>query len=316
MSTEGTGSLIKFAFIQLWLAIILLAGWVEQAQGQRLTMDTVYSSVDLSNRVMDVLLRKSKGIDKVAKVKLQEQALTTAHVYQLQVSTLELVRQLEKTFTMVPCPLVVNPPEKVQVGDAYSLSMMMLAEVRRLAIQLNIWGLPEERHTFKGKSASAVFALSSQVYQKLRLLGELPSPGAQELAGQFDRAVTDMEQVLGSIDLAKRYKVQAQGLEVAKLKDLGRPVMALRQELNRASKAYKLQQTRPGKVSGAMSGLELFLQSQIILADVGRLKVAVGCPALSPINRKAKGAGVKAAADKLAKLTLLVSQVETLKSLQ
>ncbi len=315
MSREMRNGMIRLGFIQLWVTIILLGGFVSPAHGAKSSMDEVYSVLDLTNRAMDVLLAKSKGIDKVASPRLKETGLQPVHVYQLQVSNLDLIRQLEIKFTMVPAPMVVLPPGLYKTADVQHVTAMLLAEVRRLAIQINIWGLPKKKRAFTSKSASDAFVLAAEIRTKLLLLGGLALPGSSKFATELGRAVADMEAVLGVVDPKKRYRVIPEPSSVSTLAKMYPLVLQLRSEFNGLRRFFKMTQVRVPKPAAKFvaNGTDMYLQSQIILADLNQLKWQAGSNAITPRGKVISGTGsqVAEAARQLSLLSLLVSQLQS-----
>lgn len=317
MSTATQNSIIRQGFIQLWVAILLLTGLVSPAQGNRANMDGVYTVLDLTNRAMDVLLVKSKGIKQVKSPRLADQALTANQVYQLAVSNLQLLRRLQRKFTMVPTPLVVAPPMAVTNADIGLLATMLLAEVRRLAIQINIWGLPDQKRTFHHTSARESFVILAQIRAKLLVLGGLPSPQASTLALEFSRGATAITDLLTTIDPAQRYQITPPSPTVKSLGDLYPMTLQVRRQLNDARHLLKIAPVKRLQFAPLKqpTGMEIYLQSQIILADLNQLKLAAGCRALTPLGQPEKGADLQEAARQLSRLTLLLPQLRLVKDM-
>ena len=314
MLAEAENSIIRLGFIQLWIAILLLAGLVNPAQGSATTITEVYSVLDLTNRAMDVLLVKSKGITKVKDPRYLDHDLTTIHLYQLEVSNLQLLRRIQRKFTMAPTPLIVAPPEKPSKAEVKLLAARLLAEVRRLAIQINIWGLPEQKQTFANKSASDAFALLARIRVKLLLLGGLPQPKAADLAQEFQRGVTAISSILTTIDPAQRYKIMAPAPAVSNLAKLYPLAIKVRSQLNETRRFLKLRPRKlpKNKSKQVVSGMEIYLQSQIILAELNILKARLNDNAVTPLATVPQGATLQDAAHLLASQTFLLSQLRPL----
>jgi hypothetical protein len=239
------------------------------------TYDDVYQITDLSNRGMDVILRKSKGAKQPLLPKWQETSLNRYHVYQLQVACLDEIRRMQSTFKMTPYPHIIVSPGSLSEKNLYRLSTIILTEIRRIAIHLNIWGLPKQKRSFSGEKANDIFEETVALYLKLRVLGGRENMPETEVSAEFGRTVADLKILLNSIDPARRYHDVFPPTPKQNTNQSFASCLAIRKEFNGIRSFYKLRKIAPPKPNKKTSQAELYLQSQIILGEINQIKTAI-----------------------------------------
>jgi hypothetical protein len=247
------------------------------------TCTDVYQITDLSNRGLDVLLSKSKGIQQASIPEWPEKNLTPFHVYQFQVACLDEIRRLESTFQMTPYPHIIVSPGQLTEKNLYKLSVIIQTEIKRIAIHLNIWGLPKQKRTFPPKTATDIFRKTVSVYFKLRILGGRKNITSQETAHEFSRAVNDMKILLNHIDPARRYRDIFPETAPQNINQSYKSCLQIRRELNNIRSFYKLPILPLQKNRKPSTINELFIQSQIILGELNQIKTVTGVKQPAPV---------------------------------
>lgn len=267
--------------ILLFFAVILFA-LPRLSQAATTTYADVYQITDLTVRGVDIILRKSKGVNQAAIPKWAEKQMGPFQVYQLQVACLDEIRRMETAFKMTPHPHIIASPSPLNEKHLYKLSTILLAEIRRIAIHLNIWGLPKQQRSFSEKTVHDVCTETVALYLKLRALGGRKTISVKEVSGQFGRAVADLKILLNHIDPARRYQDTFPQINQQEISQNYSSCRNIRQELNGVRTLYKLPPLPVPPATKQPSITQLFIQSQIILGELNQIKTVNNIPDPSP----------------------------------
>lgn len=299
--------------VALFLCFFTLLGiTIPEARGGT-TFDDVYQITDLSNRGLDVILRKSKGVKQPVLPKWTEKDLGRFHVYQLQIACIDEIRWMESKFKMTPYPHIIVSPGPLSEKNLYKVSAIILSEIRRIAIHLNIWGLPKQKRSFSGENTNSIFEETLALYLKLRVLGGRHAPTPKETSAAFKRGIADIKILLNHIDPARRYQDVFPFTTKQSTSQSYAACLTLRKELNGVKALYKLPTTRPPQANKKPSVTDLFTQSQIILGELNQIKTAAkaGQPAMPVAEPSTDNI-----AQQINILHKLISQVKPLTNLQ
>ncbi len=290
--------------LALFVLLPLQCFWAPASQAATDTND-IYAMVEIADKAMDVVLRKAKGVKKVASPTINETQLGAMHAYQLHIACLDQLRSLEIKLKLRPFPKIVASPNYYKAEDVYQLSAILLSEVRRIAIHLNIWGMPEVDHNYTTKNYNDVVRRCLAVFMKLRTLEDMDKISTNGVYPQFPRGVSDIKTILTHIDPAQRYRIDLEQKETkASLADVHRECLNLRHDLNKLRKFYNLRTVAVPKKPPhtPLHPCDIYIQTQIILAEINALKKASGTYSISPEGIPTKG---KNAADLLYQAQLL-----------
>ncbi len=297
---------------------LLLSVFVAPSLLAATSSNDIYAMVEVADKAMDVVLRKAKGVTKVTSPPINENQLGAIHAYQLHIACLDQIRTLEIKLKLRPFPKIVASPTYYQAEDVMQLSAIILSEVRRIAIHLNIWGMPEVDHVYHDKSYNDVVRRCLAVFMKLRSLGDMDKISADGVFPEFPRGIADIKSILTHIDPAQRYRIDlAPANSPADLSTVYAECLGLRHDLNKLRKFYRLREVAvpKGPPHEKVHPCDIFIQSQIILAELNALKKASKTSSISPEAIPAQG---KNAADLLYQVRLLrylANQVPTLNAM-
>ncbi len=265
----------------------------------------IYATIEVADKAMEIILRKAKGVTRVPSPAINEIQLGAMHAYQLHIACLDQIRVLEAKLKLHPFPKIVASPASYQGEDVSQLSAIILSEVRRIAIHLNIWGLPEVDHKYGNKSYNDVVRRCLALFMKLRSLAAVETVSVDVVFPQLPRGVADIKSILRHIDPAQRYRIDLARQEgKADLAMAYAECLLLRHDLNKLRTFYRLPQVAvpPGPPHKKVEAADIFVQSQIILAELNALKKASNTSSISPEAIPVTG---KSAADLLYQLRLL-----------
>ncbi|MBU0680939.1 MAG: hypothetical protein KKD73_05910 [Proteobacteria bacterium] len=245
----------------------------------------IYATIEVADKAMDVILRKAKGVTKVSSPEINDSQLGTMHAYQLHIACLDQIRILEIKLKLRPFPKIVASPVAYQAEDVLQLSAIIRSEVRRIAIHLNIWGMPEVDQDYRNKTYNDVVRLCLAVFMKLRTLGDLETISMADAFSEFPRGVADIKSILTHIDPAQRYRIDlAPENGSAELTAVYEECLALRHDLNTLRRFYRLKEVvvPTGPPHKNLQPCDIYIQSQIILAELNALKKASNTSSISP----------------------------------
>lgn len=269
------------------------------------TSNDIYGVIEIADKAMDVILLKAKGVTKVPLPAINESQLGAMHAYQLHIACLDQLRLLETKLKLRPFPKIVASPVSYQGADIIQLSAIIRSEVRRIAIHLNIWGMPEVDHGYTSKTYTDVVSRCLAVFMKLRVLGDMGTLTIDDVFPEFPRGVSDIKSILTHIDPAQRYRIDiAPQNGNSELSAVYQECLLLRHDLNTIRRFYRFREvTVPkGPPHTVLHPSDIFIQSQIILAELNALKIASKTSSISPEAIVAKG---KNSADILHQVRLL-----------
>jgi hypothetical protein len=254
------------------------------------TAADVCAAIDLINRSIDQVLA-ARNLPRPAEPINHERGLRLDHVYQLHLACLEQLHEIEaqRQIGRIP-PLAAARPGAATADDVVALSKLMHDELKRPAWILWIVKLPEERASLTDKTADDAFSAALRLYVKMNALADKREVTADEAYAQLTRCVADAKAVLQRLDAAHRYRIDAP--TVASGKDTGdayRQCVAVRGTLQRAWQELSGPATTVPTATFPAQGADVFVQTQVVLAELNRLKLALGVSSSTPLAVRTEG---------------------------
>lgn len=269
----------------MWGLLLPLAIGAGSESFASVTPNDVYAAFELADRTMDRILTAA-GIPTFERKLFPEKGMKPMHVYQVAVSCVEAIHLYELEKKMVPVPIVIANPRKYTPPDVLRLAELVLFEVRRIAGALSVTGLPEEMAPFTGKTPNDVYFRIVAVYMKMNLLAGREKISPSEVYAQMIRAISDVKSILGRIDPARRYRIDApQSADGLKPADVFGECLEARKSINASRRHFGLD-TIPVPAAGAgmaITPMDVFLQTQIIIAEINLLKMGTGTISVTPL---------------------------------
>ncbi len=250
-----------------------------------ITSDDVFATMDIVDRSLDVLM-KAEGIEKTEGSELAEKGLGPMHVYQLAAACNDVMIRFEKKKGIRPMPKIVAAPAEYIPEDAEILAHMMLDEIRRISKSLGLSDLPQNEERFYNKVPTDVFKKMLRIFLKLNALAGVEKITPTETFQEMVRAVSDVKSILKHIDPTLRYRIDAPvsrpGMKPA---DVFKECLLIRQDIDALRKSLNLDTVPVPEVSEKheLHPSDVFIQTQIIIAELNLLKMSTGTISLTPL---------------------------------
>ncbi len=267
------------------MLVFLTSQAVSEAQQSEITPSHVFAAMDLADRSSDVLM-KAEGIEKAEDYQIAEKGLRPMHVYQLATACNDMMIRFERKKGIRPMPKIVAAPAEYIPEDTKILADIMLAEIRRTANRLGVSELPQNEERFSDKVPTDVFENALKVFLKLSALAGVEKITPSENFQEMTRAVSDVKSILKHIDPAQRYRIDAPtSLPGVKSADVFKECLLIRQDINVLRKSLNLDTVPVPEVSEnhEPQPFDVFIQTQIIIAELNLLKMAAGTVSLTPL---------------------------------
>jgi hypothetical protein len=302
-------------------ALIVLTGApgaALQAAGQSTpaaaTPADVCAAIDLLNRSLDKLLA-ARTLPLPAEPINHERGLRLEHVHQLHLACLEQLHEIEaqRQIGRIP-PLAAARPSRCTADDLVALSKVMHDELKRPAWILWVVKLPEERAAFSDRTADDAFAEALRLYVKMNALADKRQVSADEVYAQLVRCVTDAKTVLRHVDIAHRYRIDAPQSETGKQPgDIYSQCLAARGTLARLAQELNYPATPAPATTFPPGAEDAFVQTQIVLAELNRLKLGIGNTDATPLAIRSDGKTWTDAYNQAVLLNYLLAQFSDLR---
>ncbi len=294
-SSGGLPRIPRMRFIQIVSALaVCVSGSLGAAERvgrpSAASPDDVCAAIDLVNRSIDTVLA-ARQLPLPAEPISHERGLRLEHVYQLHMACLEQLHEIEaqRQIGRIP-PLAASQPGASTADDLVALSKLMHDELKRPAWILWVVKLPEERAAFENKTADDAFLEAQRLYVKINALADRRQVTADELYAQLTRCVADAKAVLQQLDAAHRYRIDAPSTQANKqAADVYGQCLATRSALERISRQLNRPTTTVPGTSFPARGEDAFVQTQIVLAELNALKLAVGATTTTLLAVRSEG---------------------------
>ncbi|MCG8633250.1 MAG: hypothetical protein MI863_05445 [Desulfobacterales bacterium] len=306
------GGLILFFFLA-----VFTAGPVLSSAHAAITPNEVYGRFDLAAKQLDVILKASGGVPDRTGI-LAEKGLKPMHVYQMAVSCIEAIHIYQLKNSITPVPIIIATPRKYTPGDVLKLADIVVTEVNRIARHKGIQVLGQDAGAFSGKTPTHVFSRVAAVYLKISALSGLKQITPNEVFAQMFRAQDDAKSILGRIDPARRYRVDVPdsppGLTPG---DVLAETLKARESLNETRAHFGLTPVpvpvlKPG---AKILPTDVFIQTQIIIAEMKIIKIATGTVSATPLPVPVTGKTPSDVHQQAVTLEYLLGQIGALEKL-
>ena len=298
-----------------WLLILSPAMTAPAAANS--DINDVCASIDLLNRSVDRLLGRENKTPPADR-DTRETAPRLAHIYQLHLSCLEQLHQIEaqKRIGRIP-PLTSTRPTEYDRDDIVALSQLTYDELKRPAWMLWATRLPTEKANMFDRTLADAFAETVRLYRRMNALAGEPQPSPDAISAQLARAIGDAKAVLQHVDAAHRYRIDApRSTAPQSITAIYAKLLEVRTRLNQCHGEVGGSTTAlPGRPDGGPRGEDLFIQSQIVLGELNRLKLETGTVRNTPLPVETTGKTWNDVYDQAVMLDYLLSQLGMLRQM-
>lgn len=264
--------------------------------GQTYTPSDVFAGLEYAHRILDQVLL-SKGIGEIRLPHSNEKAAKPMHVYELHLSVLGELYNYAINNNRRPPPLAVSTPMKYTPTDVFYLTQLVLTNIE--GIYRDSGG--GDKYSIKmhaNKTPSEVYQNLFALYYKLNRLNGKSKVSPSEVYAHIYRAKEDLQYSLltlsknldDSDEEKKRllvtaiYGMHPNGTVMPPQKQGKKPrdvmvkAFEVRGKLNKLRQRNKLSPIKRPELSvyGTVSPIDVFLQTQFVIAELNLLKIPMG----------------------------------------
>lgn len=244
----------------------------------------VFSKVDRLDRSLNVLLA-ARGLPAQSFPTEVEKGLKPMHVYQAMLSCSNRLQELDDQLDVFAIPTITVRPTEYAPRDVFFVVITMLDNVDRIAKMINASGLPNDEVTVAEKTPTDVFGIAIRVFVKLNALSGHDELRPAEVYAQMVRGVEDVKSILRQNDPACRYRIDKPASPPdRKPADVFQKCLEIRSLINRhRSKLDMPTIPVPDPPEYEVRPRDVFLQTQIIIAELNLLKMRLNTVSTTPL---------------------------------
>jgi len=296
--------------ISCWIALLffVLSSSVSVA---KVTPSDVFARLALADQHLDKILFE-RNI-KNGELETIEKGLEPMHVYQMIMACSDLLRNIQLKEGLRPFPIMAVAPMKYTPADVLLLAEIIENQIERVAEHSQI-ETSGSLYSYNQKTPTDVFEKALNVFVKLMKLSGAKNISPNVAYSQMARAVTDAEYILVNIDAYSRYRndapISAAGLTPT---DVYQRALQVRQTINAVRKFYQLPIIPiPAFDGDKKSPRDVFIQSQIIIAELNIIKLATNTFNITPVPIPVSGKKPTNVHQKVSQIDYLMKQISSL----
>jgi len=221
-----------------------------------------------------------------------EIGLEPMHVYQMMLACNRRLLELDDKVGVIAVPTISARPRDYAPRDVLLVVDLMLSNVRAIGEQLQLEDLPADEAAEQNKVPTDVFHLGVKVFLKLNALCEYREPSPNEAFAEMIRAGEDVRSMLRQVDPACRYRIDAAVIEGdLKPGDVFEKCLLIRSKLNEFRKQLGMKAVPVPRMTSrdAILPYDVFLQTQIIIAELNLLKISRNTVSSTPLPKPVFG---------------------------
>lgn len=279
--------LILIVFICIFSSFFLFSipGECQTLDKKAITPNEVFATAELIDKTLDLLL-EFRGINEVPKIDSIETDMNPMHVYQIFVAAIDMMIVLEEKEGLRPTPKIVATPTVYVPEDVKMLADNLLREVRRLLQNLSIRDYPQIVKIYSDKTPNDVFLVGLRIFAKIKALSGRTTISPNEVYSQMMRAVADVKSILSNIDPAQRYRIDApKSPPNLTTEDAFNQCLRVRENINRLRARFDMKTISipKAKEDQTFQPVDVFVQTQIIIAEMNLIKMRTGTNSATPL---------------------------------
>ncbi len=279
--------------------------------------DEVYTTLDLAEYCADLIL-EDQGLMGVETIELVEHDLGPMHIYQMAVATIDRMIAFERAMEIRPMPKVVSTPARYTAADAKRLADWILAEVQMVMLAQTQAAFPQYTARVTGKTSTDVFEKVLRLFVKFDALAGRDRITPNEVYAQAVRVVADVKSILGRIDSAHRYRIDAPPTPPDRTPaDVFHQCLAFRREINELRRYLGLDTVPVPEVPGdrTLHPADVIVQTQILIAELNLLKLETRTVSATPLAIPVTGKNPTDVFEQVALGRYLLKQITTLQEM-
>jgi len=278
--------------------VLCLTAFTTTQAAQKYSPNDVFTGVEYANILVSNIL-SDKGISREEIPLSREKAAKPMHVYELQVSVLAELYDYAIKNNRTPPPLAASTPIKYTPTDVYYLTQLILNNLKEIYTDAGgvITGKSIKRYS--DKTPVDVYQELFKLYYQLNLLNGKSKVSPSEVYAHIYRAKEDLQYSLlllsKRLDKSKEkekrllvtatYGMHTDGTTLSPLEKGKKPAdvqgmaFKVREKLNALRVKNKLAEIKSPTLSdysGNIKPIDVFLQTQFIIAELNLLKIPMG----------------------------------------
>lgn len=268
----------------------------------------VYHVMQQQNHTADRLLKHQKL--KVTPLTIPDyQHIRPAFVFQLHIATIELLHAYELQLGLRPIPIVTSSPINYIPEDVKFLADLIRHEMSKITQHYALKHLAQPVVTKKSIQPKDVFASCMQFYLKLNMLANKHNIDANNIFTQvyrIEQEIRDIAYYKAGLSKNKRQKRRilaslfgSDPYSTANLMPISKP-QSLSDNLKRAKQLRHLISGKTLATTSPSNAVTLFVQTQVILAELGDWKRKHHIASSTPVSAQVKGKTQQDIANQLA----------------
>ncbi len=260
----------------------------------RIAPANVYSLVRYANLMLDQLLLE-KEIKGYVAPRLKENEVRPMHVYKMAIACLDTIIEYEKDLGMRPIPKIVATPVVYIPADVYKLADILLFEIVKISQKFNLDAVSSSQTKAKPEiTPKDVFAGFLEIFVKLNALFGKNVITPNDVYPQMTLIVSDIKSILTQIDPARRYRTDAPPprLERINPEDVFHLCIDIRKDINELRNHFGMETIalpHIHEIDVQLHPADVFVQTQIIIAELNILKLGTGTVSVTPIPKAVSG---------------------------
>ena len=249
------------------------------------TPSDVFVRVDLLDRYLDRVL-ETRGTPPPEPLQTDEQQLGPMHVYQLMLACASRSQELDDQVGVLAVPTLSAKPRHYDPRDVRFVVDLMIDSTERVAKKLAVSALPTAADPVSGKTPTDVFNRGTSVLLKFNALCGYDEISPNEVFAEMVRVTEDTRSILRQADPESRYSIaapdSAPGLDPV---DVYKKCLSIRRVINKHRLALGVAATRlpADPADDSVEPRSVFVQTQIILAELNHLKLLTGTTSSTPL---------------------------------
>ncbi len=310
-------SLVAGLLAMAFMPALFVGLGAKAANAAEATPSDVYAVLDRVDRCTDVLLENA-GVDAVQRLRLREKGLRPMHAYQMGVATVDLFIEWQNLKQIRPMPKVVSTPTSYIPEDVKMLADLLARHMERALLSLSVETFPTDQRSFYGKVPTDVFDLFLSLYSKFSALIDRTRIEPSRVYAEMARGVADVKSILGQIDPARRYRIDApQSPADLDPADVFEICLDIRDDINEIRKSYDMETIAVPAVDGdaELHPADAFIQTQVIIAELNLLKKHTGTVSATPLAMPVSGKTPSDVHQEAAMLRYLMAQIHPLQAM-
>lgn len=244
----------------------------------------VFSKIDRLDRSLDQLLT-ARGVPAQTFPAEVEKGLKPMHVYQAVLSCSNRLQELDDQLKVFAVPTITVRPTEYSPRDVFFVVITMLDNVERIAKKINAKEPPTDEVTATDKTPTDVFGIAIRVFVKLNALSGHDELRPAEVYEQMVRGVEDVKSILRQNDPACRYRIDKPASQPdRKPADVFQKCLEIRSLINRHRTKLDMPTIPvPDPPEYEVRPRDVFLQTQIIIAELNLLKMRLNTVSTTPL---------------------------------